>query len=468
MYTKNVFIERAIFRYFLFIAILFLHVTIALSQSKRAAMWYVGNKCLNFNTKPITVTELSKQFSGKGGLVYCDKEGNILLISSDSTIYNKNYKPLFHKKGTYSRNKFFIPKTNNDTLVYFFAANKYNLIDVKNENLVEEDIIFHQYQAKGSTQRVDIYAVRHSNCTDTWIIIPDSSYIYSYLLTNKGVSKQYHRTTTSISNSYTTHNYRFSNTGKYFLSFQSRHTNNGDTILVSLGKFDRTNAMFKTIFSRKFPNYYSVNSAAFSPDDSKFYISFYTASNPSFELFQVSIINNLPDFDNAILIYKEPPALPIHIYTPMQLGIDNKIYKTFFFNHKRIDIIHQPNAQAKACGFQANAIPLSTRTNLLPKYVVPYLSPSPCDLSFYSYNYCFGENTIFHINNTYNIKSVVWHFGDGNTSTKLQTKHYYTNEGEYTVKLNIKYKDGTNKTETQTINISSFKELKIHRKTNED
>ncbi len=130
---------------------------------------------------------------------------------------------------------------------------------------------------------------------------------------------------------------------------------------------------------------------------------------------------------------------------------------------RRIDIVHNPNAAGTSCNFQANAIELNTGGNTLPVFISTWKSSNACELSFYSQNFCFGDNTMFNIKNTENIKSVLWNFGDGSSSTELSPEHYYATEGEYTVTLKTTFNNGRITTETQNIHIRNFNQLIINK-----
>jgi len=67
-------------------------------------------------------------------------------------------------------------------------------------------------------------------------------------------------------------------------------------------------------------------------------------------------------------------------------------------------------------------------------------------------NFCLGELTTFSASFT-NIKSVLWNFGDSQTSTELNPSHIYANAGTYTVTLEVTFTDNSTQTITKTIEI---------------
>ncbi len=432
--------------------------TSALSQSKQTAIWHVGNKRLDFNTNPVTITDIKEPFFGKQWATsLCDKNGQLLVFyaHTNETLYNGNYKAI--QNGANIRGYILIPIPNNDSLVYFIGRSKYSIIDVKNNKLISKNIAWNNYWSQSDTSFSMLYpkAIYHSNCNDIWLISRKDSCIYSNLLTNEGISKQYIQTFTK--KDYYDYNIKMSPNGTHYCSAERKSINGA--VYINFGSFNRTTGIFTETFNHKFSKYFACLGIAFSPDGKKLYLDMRTRSG--YELLQINIINEIPQFDNPELIFIEK-GLTVNTYTEMQLGIDEKIYKTFHLRHKRIDIIHNPNIYGKACNFQANAISLNTKGNSFPRFISSYMSSNPCELSFYSQNFCFGDYTMFNIKNTENIKSVLWNFGDGSSSTELSPEHYYAAAGEYTVSLRTTFNNGSITTETQTINITHFNQLIIN------
>lgn len=424
-----------------------------LAQSKRAAIWHVGNKRLNFNTTPITISEINAPFLGTSlSNSLSTQQGEMLLfMSAYGKLYNKHYNVITNNGGG-KLCDFFIPKPNNDSLIYLMSVDNYRVVDVKNNKFIsKENIKWNDiYGNDPNNVAYHLNAIHHSNCNDIWVIVRDSAFnIYSYLLTNKGISERF------VKSNIAGFSLKLSPTGKYFCMF---NRSNSKYISIIFGKFDRKTGLFTQTVSKLLPNVLSCASCAFSPDESKLYLNVET--NKHDELYQVDIVNEIPQIDD-IVILNELPRGYIKKHPSMQLGIDGKIYITYYFRLKRIDIIHQPNIKGKGCNYQANAISLSTGGNGLPRFVTTYLSNNPCELSFYSQNFCYGDYTLFNINNADKIKSVLWDFGDDKSSTELSPKHYYDAPGEYTVTLQVTFTNGNVKRETQTINISNFNKLRI-------
>jgi len=78
---------------------------------------------------------------------------------------------------------------------------------------------------------------------------------------------------------------------------------------------------------------------------------------------------------------------------------------------------------------------------------------SNCNLQINTNNLCFNDITEFSISNTSNVQSVVWNFGDSQTSTQLNPTHTYANAGTYTITLEVTFTDNSTQTIMKIIEI---------------
>ncbi len=431
------------------IFILFIFVGSAVSaQNKQASIWHVGNKKLDFNTNPVTVTDLSYPFQGiHSSIALADENGDYVLFASSQSqkLYDNNYSeiPMGNINfGHLIRGAIFIPFPNNPNLIYFFYKNQYALIDKSNYTLIEKDINW------TNKNNLFLYAVQHIDCNNTWLINQRDTGFYSYLISETGIS------TTPVFSQIQgsrSHIGAFSSSGKYFAVLNSVTQHVKDTVLINFGQFDRQSGELTTTHSYKFTNYDMCYASEFSPDETKLYLFMKKRDKSIHDLYQVNIIDEVPDFENAVIISTQTIS-GFSTYSSMQLGIDGKIYFTYHFNKKKIDIIHNPNNLGVACNYQDNAIPLTTTQNSLPTFISTWLSPNPCELDF-SYLADCSLKKAFTINNTTNIQSVLWDFGDGTTSTEQNPIHEYATAGTYTVTLTVTYHDGNTQTITKEIEV---------------
>lgn len=76
-------------------------------------------------------------------------------------------------------------------------------------------------------------------------------------------------------------------------------------------------------------------------------------------------------------------------------------------------------------------------------------------LSFINTGNCQFSSIQFGILNGVNIQSVLWNFGDSQTSTELEPAHTYANTGIYMVTLTVTYNDNSTETISKEITISN-------------
>jgi PKD repeat protein len=425
----------------------------AQAQYNGAAIWHIGNKKLDFNTNPITITDISSPFLGIGAsLALSDSIGNLLLFASYETytIYNKNLQPL--KNGDNIQNgcgpgcSIFIPKPDNDSLIYFIHYNLYSLIDVKNDTVLEKNIEWY-LEKKTDAFVANIQVTFHSNSKDIWLIIEDKKDVYSYLITKNGISSTY-----SAFSSLSRALFKLSPTGEFFMC-HDRENNGSDTIYW--GKFNKTTGVFAELGSYDLGKE-SFLTNSFSPDETKLY--YYTSDYQYAKLFQVDIANDIFEFDNHKLIFSHEHTLgvTISVISKMQIGIDGKIYHIFMLG-KKINVIHNPNQSGVESNYQDNYIPLSTMYPSVPNYISTWLAPT----NFSYTNSCFSEAVIFSLTTPKLPKSILWNFGDNQTSTEQNPTHTYDLSGEYTVTLKVTYYDNSEKTITKQITITEKPEKPI-------
>lgn len=432
-------------RLVLLTSILLLMHMLIYSQNRQASIWHVGNKKLDFNTNPITVTDVVSPFLGtKSSIALSDSNGNYILFASTQTqkLYDNNYNEITNGSiiaEPKQQGIIFIPKPYNHNEIYCIFSNKYSFIDIQNYTVIEEN------QTWDNSNILNLYAIHHANCNDIWLVSQHSDGFYSYLVSNSGISNT---PMFSPSQNLVDHRGTFSSNGKYY-AIPNKVT---DTVLIDFGKFNRQTGVLTKTISYKFNNYQMCYASAFSQDETKLYLFMQIRNSSNYHLFQVNIINGFPDFSNAIIISSQSLG-GFSTFISMQLGIDGKIYQSYYFTQKKINIIHNPNAIGVACNYEDNAIPLTTITNNLPIFIDTWFSPNYCELDFFLENYCQTDNTQFYINNSENISTVLWNFGDSQTSTELEPMHIYASAGIYTVTLEVTFTDNSTQTITKEIEI---------------
>lgn len=413
------------------------------AQNKHTGIWLLKNMKLDFNTQPVTVSNIVLPLGSKASIA--NSKGQ-LLFSYTGEICDKYLQTLSNGNVSYTERPMFIPMPDNERFYYLFGNYKYSLIDTTlnngNGDVIEKDIVYNTININ------EIQAVHHSNCRDIWIVGYTDTAFIAYLVTSSGISATpviTSRQATGATPSGIYSNLSISPSGNLFVI--------GHNGYLEFGTFDRASGIFarKQLFQTS--NYISMYKITFSSDNSKIYFAATSniANSSRHQIVQVNIVNGVADYANLIIV----SATYYGAFEPfgfLQLAKDGKIYETFTA-YKRINIINNPNLLGGACNYQQNAIP-TTLSHVLPKFISTWFSVNYCELDFFSENYCKTDNTQFYINNSDNISTVLWNFGDSQTSTQLNPTHTYANAGTYTVTLTVTFTDNSTQTITKQITIN--------------
>ncbi len=425
----------------LFIIIYIFNCLSAFSQNPEAAIWFVGDKKLDFNTTPPTITtQAAPYLGGLRSSSICDKNGNLLFcINHSKTILDKNLQELPNgQQIDFNRPPVFLQLPETPNIYYLINNNKYTVIDTTLNN-GNGDVVL-KNQVWNNLKFGRIYITRHANCVDYWLIGLNDTSFCSYLVTKDGISTL---PTVTHSEYILGIEGNISIDGNYYATYIA---NAGQLKGIEFGIFNRVTGKFNKL-SINFLSVSLFNShCCFSPDNTKFYFITHKAGHR--HLYQVNIQNNVFDFDNRIEISKEPTFATN--WGRMQVGNDGKIYECNSY-YKRVNIIHKPNLLGSSCNFEFNAISLNKR-GIIPQFVATWADLLTCELDFFSDTDCSLEK-IFSINNTANIQSVLWDFGDGTSSTEQNPAHEYVTEGIYTVTLTVTYTNSTTQTTTKDIEV---------------
>ena len=432
-------------QYLLFV-ILF-SASIFTQAQKEAAIWYFGeNAGLDFNNgAPVVITD-GQLVTEEGCSTIADSDGNLLFYTDGSTVWNRNHVIMANGedlKGDSSSTQsgIIIPSPDGSDIFYIFTAPfqgqdglYYNILDMSLDGGLGQVISKNILLTSPATEKLT--AVQHANGTDIWVISHDwgNDAFLAYLVTPAGVN-----TTPVVSNVGFNLNYlqnqRDSNKAIGYI----KASPNGNKIAVchrfvgaELLDFDTSTGMLSNplrLFEGNGP-YYGVE---FSPSSEVLYISLVGEELYQFDLTSTDILASA-----QIISGSEEDV------GGMQLGIDGKIYVTFY---NSISVINNPDIVGLGSNFIFNAINFpSGRPQLgLPPFIQSFFL-----LTFTAENLCFGNQTKFTANVTEPILSVFWDFGDGYTSTLEEPEHLYDAPGIYTVSVTVTTPLET-KTETKDI-----------------
>ncbi len=433
-------------------------------------IWYFGNKAgIDFNLSPPVSINNSVMNTQEGCCTVTDTSGNLMFYTNGEKIWNSQHEIMENGddlKGYFSSTQSVavVKKPLHANILYVFTVDgienslnnglRYSVVDMSLDNGLgavtnQKNILLY---AK-STEK--IFAVKASNGIDYWIITHEwnSDAFYTYRVTPDGINTTPVVThagpicTGSLRNAIGQLKVS-SNKKKLAMAIES------DNIFV-LYDFNDSTGIISNPQIINFTNGrpYGIE---FSPNSSILYVNSW---DPGGSLYQY----NLDDLKNGTLI------TPIKIYTAnyyeqlggMQIGPDNKIY--LGMRHKNyLGIINDPDAVGTNCNFIKKGINLNENESRfgLPSYLIAYYF----SIDFSSEKFCFGDSTIFVINND-NVDSLHWNFGDSlsgisNFSNLHNPKHVFSKPGLYSVTLSA-WKDGYVYTLSHIIEILKGPEIDI-------
>ncbi len=213
----------------------------------------------------------------------------------------------------------------------------------------------------------------------------------------------------------------------------------GNDAKAEVFDFDRTCGQFSNpVELPKEPVWENAFGIAFSPDDSKLYITFSVQLSQLVQYYGTNYQNNY-----FIATSQEN-------FNIMRLGPDGKIYIATHDNGipgKRIDAILKPNEIATSCDYRTTYFSLDDGIGKsrsaqfeLPAFVTGPQANSPiADSIFTVSNTCKGSVTNFSFNTTNPFDSLRWIFHDiiPNTSTLINPSYQFSQAGKFKITLHI-------------------------------
>ena len=284
-----------------------------MAQGDMVKMWNIGNYCFDFRSGELEVSPLSGINRSKYPVFwYVDSENILRLIFSNGSIYDGKGNLLNGGENISTNEHAFrirfvpVPKKNS---VYCFLANKYLVIDLDKNDIIDEqpfDIT--------PTAIPNMLIVCHANGNDIWLIDCSKESIYKYLLTSDGLS--FYESTPwpdEIANARA--NINLSRDGTHFV------TRNGFDIIY--GQFDRNTADFTVLSVKNLdylvggPEKYNANTkdfqeCTFSSNSKCMYLFAFQEHNCI--MWQINIVDDIPDYTSPITISFEdriPGTIPL-------------------------------------------------------------------------------------------------------------------------------------------------------------
>lgn len=401
---------------------------------KEANIWYFGeNAGIDFNSgSPIVLLDGAMN-TNEGCATISDVNGNLLFYTDGVTVYSRNHNIMPNGSdlsGSWSstHSAIVIPQPNEEYKYYIFTVDIYNEGDTNGlqysevdmslnggfgditivKNIPLEPIVNEKVIAVLNENKDGYWVVSHRHNTDEFI---------AFEVTTSGVN------TVPVVSSVGTPSGYLNSTGQIKIS------PNGNRLAIARGGefqlFDFDNAtgiISNPMTLDSVENCYGVE---FSPNSNLLYMAFYGGVY-QYDLLQNNEVDIIASRSTLSNVFNEG-------YASMQLGPDNKIYvaKTGLFH---IDIIENPNIVGTGSNYNYQGLYLGGRECRLG---LPTFMQSFFNVGFQTENVCEGEASEFNSNIFNSYDSLMWDFGDGNTSIDENPVHTYANAGEYEVSLSV-------------------------------
>lgn len=431
-------------------------------SQKEANIWYFGNNAgLDFNSSSPVALSDGKMATQEGCASIADNNGVLQFYTDGTTVWNRNHNIMANGndlKGNFSstQSAIIVPKPNSSNIYFIFTVDyqgspnglQYSEVDMTLDSgmgaIISKNILLTTPVLEKLT------AVQHANGNDIWVIAHKngSAEFYSYLVTDTGVHNP--PVITSIGFSYS--GVSFSENAGYM-----KVSPDGSRLAMAFPKYNNAIQLFdfnnNTGVLSNHINMYDIPVAS---------LPYGIEFSPSGKILYASGSGGVAQYDitlsTAFLIQSSTTFLSStindNIWRAMQLATDGKIYITRLAINGAPDIntlsvINNPDELGGGCDFQLDTISLGSGIAQagLPPFIQSFFK-----VGFQSENVCEGNENQFNSNISQPYNTLVWDFGDGNTSTVDNPIHTYSDSGDYEVSLTVM--SGTiSSTDTKTITV---------------
>lgn len=426
----------------------FLFLTIFCSQGyaqRECGIWYFGDfHGIDLNHDSVQVLTNGGMFTASASATISDKYGNLLFYTNGQTVWNAQHDtmPNGHNLNgdPLSFHCMIIPHPGNNMKYFIFTHDffnaplvhglQYSVVNMELDNGLGD--VTGRNISLGVWSFEEMIAVRHCNKRDFWLIVHSQTYFYSpdeyysFLITPEGVDPN-PVVTPTIPTSYWGSSFDYTTNTLYCKPFAPSH-------LVCRFLFSPETG------NMQFVDTLTLTTKAFrktqtSPDGSRLYL----LEGHSLFQYDLTLISEQAIAASRTLVHPNN-----HVFLDFTLAQNGKIYLTKL-NHNFLFSVEDPNELGLNSNFNSDSIdlilPQVSSRMLPPSYISGYQFSS----SFEWDHVCLGDTTQF----TYLIQAcgspptatnLFWDFGDpasgaANTSNVFSPVHYYSQVGNYTIRL---------------------------------
>ena len=440
--------------FFSFLVSHFLHAQL------EAANWYFGQKAgITFNSGGPRALLDGELVSVEGCASISDSDGNLLFYTEGTTVWNQNHEIMPNGEGvrgstSSSQTALIVPNPSDSDIYYLFTTDdallstrgrfngfSYSTIDMSLDNGNGDIIEKNKTLLPIGSEKIS--GVLNFRGGFYWVVTHYQDRFYAYKVDENGVDPN--PTISLVGPSITSFvNGRGSlkiapNATKLAMSYLITHPQYDANLFVF--DFDANTGLISNPVEAidHTRAYYGLE---FSSNSKKLYASG-VSFNSNNTLQDVEVIQfNLeaPDFfsDETVLI-SFPTYGNIFVAGSLQMGLDKRIYHSF--PDTGLSVIKSPNADGVFARASINGVRLGGRQ---ASFGLPSFVQSFFETIFEIDNFCLGDTTTFVPEDSSEITSISWDFGDpnsgtANTSNALKGAHVFSGPGSYTVTISVTY-----------------------------
>lgn len=461
--------------YLILFLLLGLPTTFSVFGQRDAANWYFGNFAgLDFNSGVPQVLTDSSLDTIEGCSSISDKDtGQLLFYTEGTTIWNRAHEIMLNGEGilgslSSTQSAVIVPLPGSSSLFYVFTTDEvqayqnngvgnginYSVVSMSGGGGLGEVIEKNVPLLPEGSEKISV--VETADGVNFWIVTHFEDRFYAFLLDDTGVAPAI-----------------VSPIGPNIDNFENfrgamKLSPNGSKLAIahcitepSIGGFaylydfnNTTGEVTNQVLLSDDLIYYGVE---FSSDSSKLYFSGKTIvpvgeeDSVIIEQYDVTV-SSIPN--TRFTISEVEDDLLSDLAGALQIAMDRKIY--YAFPGPNISVINNPKLQGDLANFSMESVELGLSSSSfgLPQYIQSFFE------SFVTIEgRCEDDSTNFIVDTNAQIIGASWDFGDpasgaDNTSNDINTSHFYTEPGLYTVTVEFSFSNRAPKTFIEFVRIS--------------
>ncbi|MBL0050707.1 MAG: T9SS type A sorting domain-containing protein [Bacteroidetes bacterium] len=431
------------------IALLFIFCIQKGWSQKEGNQWFFATYCgMDFNSgAPVNVPG-GQTNTSEGSASVADGNGNLLFYTDGITIWNKNHLAMpngFALGGGISstQSAVILKLPGSANSYYVFTVNEnfgtigYSIVDMTLQGGNGDVTTKNAFIASNVAEK--ICAIRHANNIDWWIIVHNNTIneYSAYLLTSAGLTLT---PVNSVGLNLT------SNSFIGYLEANGAGTTMAaafwnDVVEFQIYDFDDATGTITNPLTMPYHPYSSgAYGVEFSPSGQYLYTTLITPGEV--RQYDLWAGNNAAILASEVLV----GTCSNSFNGGMSLAPDGKIYIAQY-NIKYLAVINNPDAPGLACNFVDLGYNLGAGTGSLG---IPNFPSDIFTLKINASPLCFGDTTIFSIDDSTGYVAISWDFGDpgsgNNSAYTYLASHIFTSAGTYNVTVIVVYANSVSDT----------------------